>query len=898
MRTLLLICLVGWGTVLFAQPDGERFNLPRRTMPIEKALLKLTQAGAELTYRPDQIPQQVIRVPGGKRTLPNWLEFLLRDTELTFESTPAGYLIYVDPDLSSKSFNVYGVITDRQSGERLLGAAVQVMNEEVGALTNEYGFYSLPLSGGRHLLRASYIGYEPVEVELVLRADTLVDIPLRADRELPAVIVRARPRQENADVYLGDTRASIGREEVGRIGGPGGEADPLRVARFLPGVETGADGLGGIFVRGSEAGHNLVLLDGVPVYNLNHAAGLFSIFSNQAIRRLDLYKDGIPARFGGRIGGVLDVHTRDGNQYAHGASVGTSMLAGHFAGEGPIVEGESSYLATGRYFWAGDILRSASRNYKESLGRAGQLDYQVYDVNFKLNQRVGERGRVYLSFYRGVDDYGNTSSETDTVTVLNPAGAVFRYAAPRERADLVRWGNTVGALRYNHVFSERFFGNFRFSYSDLIVDAAYERSDSLNELSNNIPSGEVFSGRYASDIRQFGLAFDGQYRTDNGLELRFGGEANQHGFLPQLRSGGIPLRSQPGLSETGDGDWLRPRQYVVYGSAAGRWRGVFVRAGARVQWWEEGSRGRYVHLSPRVLLAGNLSPQTSWRLTYDQSVQPVHLVSSTVIGLPSDLWIPSTENLAPATSWQIAGQLSRNFGPHYNLEAGAYFRRMDGLVEYTEGGLQDDWLEALGQGKGQATGLELTLSRTGDRFQGWATYTLAESTREFDERINLGRPFQFRYGRRHSLKLVGLWTLSPRTSLAATWRYGSGARYSLSAESFLFVDPSVEGDPDAIQRINLVSERNGFKLPANHRLDINAQFKLGKRKDARFRHRLDVGIYNVYDRHNPVYYEIRTDYFSRGEQLVADREFVQVFLAPFTPTFSYHLSFGSRKRTE
>lgn len=895
---ITLLILLGWGSTLSAQTEAGKYRLPRRTVPIEKALIKLNQAGADLSYRPDQIPKQTIKLPGGLRTLDRWLNFLLRGTELTFEATPAGYLIYPDPDLRSRSFNLYGMVSDAESGERLIGAALQTTDAAAGTASNEYGFYSLTVPGGRQRLRVSYIGYESREMELVVRGDTLLNLALDTDGTLPAIIVRAGQPSDDPDVYLRQTRTGIGREEVGRLGGPGGEADPLRVARLLPGVETGADGLGGIFIRGGEAGHNLVLLDGVPVYNLNHAAGLFSIFSNQAIRRVDLYKDGVPARFGGRIGGVLDVHTRDGNRNNYALNVGSSLLASHFTAEGPLKNKESSFLVTGRYFWAGDIVRSASRAYKRRLGRDGQMDYQVYDVNFKLNQKMGRRGRLYLSLYKGVDDYENFASETDSLFVLSPAGAIFQYATPSRRRDAVRWGNTVGALRYNHLFSERLFGNFRLSYSDLSVNAAYERTDSLIELTNDIRNGDAFSGRYLSDIRQVGVAFDGQYAAGGGLEVRFGVEGNLHRFLPQLRSGAVELSRQPRLREPLPSDFVTPRQVVTYASLSGQFKGIQFSAGTRVQWWGTGGSGNYWHVVPRLLVAGRMDAETTWRITYDGSVQPVHLVSSTVIGLPSDLWVPATGNLAPATAAQLAGQLTRAITDRTRLEFATYYRRMDGLVEYNEGGLQDEWLNTLGQGNGWAGGAELTLNQNGERFQGWVTYSVADSRRQFDDRINLGRPFSFRYARRNSIKAVGTWMLNPRVTLSASWRFGSGARYSLSAETFLFVDPAIEDGEDVPTRVSLVNERNGFRLPANHRLDVNAQFRLGNPNNERFSHRLDVGLYNVYNRKNPVYYEVRTNYRSRDEQLVADRQFVQVYLAPFMPTLAYHLSFRGGKSKE
>ena len=905
MRTywpiLILLAILGpYSAPAAAQNSGDydrderRYPLPRRTMPLEKALIKLREAGAELGYRPDQLPQITIKVPGGKRTLGGWLSFLLRGTEITYERTSVGYLLYPDPSLPQQRINVYGLITDATSGERLIGATVQLPDEAKGTAANEYGFYTLPANGGRRKVRVTYVGYQPLDSELVLLTDTNLNFALQPDRDLPAVIVQANTGAgEPRDLI--DTRNSVGHEEASRTGSPGGEADPLRVARLLPGVESGADGLGGLFIRGSDGGHNLVLLDGVPLYQINHAAGLFSIFNNEAIRRLDLYKEGIPTRFGGRIGGVLDVHTRDGSLYDAQFTAGTSMLAANVTAQGPIQRGRSSFLVSSRYFWTGALLRNLSRRYKSNRGRLGQLDYQVYDVNFKFNQSIGNKGRLYVSGYRGVDGYENDSWQTDTVTVLNPVGAVFRYAAPRTRYESVAWTNNVGAVRYNHVFNSRLFGNFRLSYSGLDVNAAHERADSLNELTTDVRSGDIYSGRYGTGIQQVGIAFDGQYTGPGGTEIRFGVEGDLHRFTPQLVSGSVPLTFHPQTSELSTNTVERAYSASAYGSVTGALNAVTYRIGLRAQWWVNGVN--YLSLSPRILIAGPISESAGWRLTYDRSVQPVHLVGNTVIGLPSDVWVPSTAKLAPSTSSQVGATYRQGLGKTLQLEASLYYRNLENLVSFTEATSYSRWEDNLSQGDGFARGLEITLSRNSDKFRGWASYVLAQSRRRFGPDINFGRSFDFRYGRTHGVKLFGLYMVSPRVSVSATWRYGSGANYSLSEETFLFVNPARLTPEDELETVNLVKERNGVRLPANHRLDVNAQISLGDRMTGgRFRHTLNLGVYNVYSRHNPFLYDIQTDYFSREDQLIANREFVQVYLAPITPTVSYQFRFGTARR--
>jgi hypothetical protein len=888
---LLLVLTLLLASGLAGQGRGEeKYTLPRRTLPLQKLLIKLNEAGAELSYNPGQLPKLVIKSPGGKKTLSNWLAFLLRNTELTFEDTGAGYIIFPDLDLSRREFSVHGTVTDYDSGERLIATAIRQLGGMSGVLTNEYGFYTISVPGGRQKLRFSYIGYASQEMDLVLRKDTILNIALLPAGNLPQIIVT--PTSDAADAaYLTETRSSIGPKETEQMGGPGGEADPLRVARLLPGVETGADGIGGISIRGSEAGHNLILLDGVPVYNLNHAAGLLSIFSSQAIRRVDLYKDGLPARFGGRIGGVLDVHTRDGNLYGYETTVGTSLLAAHFAAEGPIQRGRSSFLITGRSFWGGQFLRRFSEQVKADKGRTGSMNYQVYDLNFKFNQQVGKKGHLYLSLFNGLDDYSNNSRSTDQETVLTSGGAVFPYESIVSREEAVLWGNSVGALRYNHVFNDRFFGNFRLSYSDLLVDANFEKSDSLLERFDDfVENGDVYSGRYGSDIKQLGIAFDGQKNLRRAGEVRFGGEVNFHRFSPQVRSGAVPLTSHPTLSSLEGSNVLRPLQISAYGSYTSRWRGIRYRLGLRGQLWRNGKS--FYNLSPRLLLAGKLSEATSWRVTFDQSVQPVHLISSSVIGLPSDLWVPATANFGPSTSRQTALQLTRHFGENWNLVGAAYYRDIDNLVNSTEAG--QDWQSSLSLGRGYASGIELTLNKTSGVMSGWLSYTNAESRRNFDEEINLGRPFSFRYGRRHSVKTLIRYQPSANTSITASFRYGSGASYSLSQVALRLSNPANPDDLEQIE-IDLTTEINGVKLPDNHRLDINAHFILNDKSNSALEHSFTLGLYNVYNRKNPIYYEIESNYETRGENLVNDRRFKQIFIPGRLPSLSYHMKIRSRK---
>ncbi len=884
---IILIFLSLTATLPLHAQNNALLSLPPGAYTLEEALVALGDRGARISYRPDQLPDIVITVSEGLRPTVGWLDVLLRDTELTYEMGSAGILILPDAGLLSSNYSIFGMVSDAVTGERLIGATVQLTDVNAGTYSNEYGFYTLAQRGGNHRLRATYVGYLPLEKPIFLRSDTQVILQLIPNNELPQILVTAMETGEGDARYF-ESGTRIGRTEVSQVGGPLGEDDPLQLARLLPGVTSGAEGIGGMLIRGSEAGHNLILLDGVPVYGLSHAGGLFSIFSNQAIRRIDLYKDALPARFGGRIGGVLDVHTRDGNLYENELTLGSSLLSAQVAAEGPVSVGESSFLLTGRYFWASNVIRRFSEKYKANRGRRGSMDYDVYDINFKLNQRAGKRGRIYLSLYSGLDDFANNSWQSDTLYSKNEAGTEFVHHTPTTRRELVKWGNTVGALRYNHVFSEKTFGNFRISYSDLKTSASFERSDSVNEIRNNILDGDLISGSYRSDIRQLGFAFDGQHSMGNTSFLRFGLETNLHRFTPVLLTGEKELEEYGADDEVEHTD--TPRQYTAYGTLGGRTGNIYYRLGLRGSIWSTGENKAYWTLSPRILLSGPLTERVDWQLSFDRTVQPVHLLGSFVIGFPADLWVPSTKEIAPASSPQISGKLTVYPAKDWVFTSAVYYKSMRGLIAYSEGRQSSDqWKEELSRGQGKAYGLETSLQRNRGKFRGWLNYTLARSERSFDRLINQGMAFPFRYDRRHSVNLLLIYQLGKRTTLTGSWRLESGLAYSLS--ELTLANPIDYGLPNT----PIAEERNGFRMPVNHRLDINLHTNLSS-EDKRFTHAINFGVYNVYNRHNPIYYEIRPEYEGEGSDPYRRDQFYKIFVAPILPTLSYHLTFSSGRR--
>ena len=887
----LILFLVLSVSVLSAQSDplNESFKLKQGETTVLAAIKSLNEKGARLSFRNDQLPTRTIRIPGGEKTLENWLSYLLPYTELTYLRGSGGnsVTLFRDPEIVDKTFTLYGIVTDQESGERLINANIFLPDRKIGVITNEYGFYSVSLSGGEIMLRFSYIGYREVTRQLILRENTSFNLELKRDLSLAPIIVTAL-NDSIGGVYPDAGGVGIGLTEVSQIGEIGGETDPVRLASLLPGVITGADGLGGINLRGSEASHNLILLDGVPVYNLNHAYGLLSIFNSQALRRVDLYKNGIPTRFGGRLAGVLDVHTRDGNLNDYEIRSSTSLLSTSLSAEGPIKEGKSSFFVAGRYYWASALLPRFASQAKALLGREGSARYQLFDLNMKFNQQISKKDRLYLSLYKGVDALSNYSERRDSITTLGDAGVVFEYATRQYDEIVSRWGNTVGALRWNRLVSDRFFSNVSISYSTLDLFSNSFRIDRYDDLRSSQVNGTYIEERFKSKIKQIGLSFDGQWQPKAGREIRFGFQGNIHHFTPQiLNSRLLPISE---LEEEGLPTFnYEPKELVGYAEYVLRKPGLQFRVGTRAQIWYTGTGKSYFNLSPRLLLTTKVREKVSWQTTFDATVQPVHLLGTAAFGLPSDIWVPSTDNLPPSRTYQVATGFRYFFADQWELEVGAYLKRMEDLLLYQSGrNLTGEWESKTSSGVGDAKGLEFSLSRRTGKLRGWANYTLAKTTRNFDERINRGRTFPYRYDRRHSGNIVLIYQPKKNNTITATWRYGSGIAYSLSRESFQLEGIVSEfDDPDL--EIEIVTERNGARLPANHRLDINYQFQLKSKPERFTSHTFRIGLYNVYSKHNPIYYDVRTTYEGNNGELRANESFVQIYIAPILPVFSYEL---------
>ena len=800
------------------------------------------------------------------------------------------------PAQTAATVVVSGTVSDAESGEVLIGATVYAPRAGVGVSTNAYGFFSLPLPADSTRIVVSYVGYAPAERVVGGAADARLDVALQRADALGEVVVEADDgdvgARPEATPQMGQV-ALTGRDVRG-LPALLGEADVLKAVQLLPGVRGGQEGTAGLYVRGGSPDQTLLLLDGVPVYNASHLFGFLSTFNGDAVSRVELTKGAYPARFGGRLGSVLDVRLRDGDLEQRRVQGQVGILSTRLLAEGPIVPGKASFLVSGRRTYidlvARPFIQAENRRQRERGGEEVEPRAYFYDLNAKLNWRPSDRDRVYLSLYGGADVFGFES--------VDPYEDCFSQSACVTREDVygggLDWGNLTGSLRYTRALSARTFGALTLTASDYAFDVGVDVEEGRGGL--DATAARV---RYRSGIRDYGARLDLDVAAGRGHTLRLGTGVTAHRFTPgalsltgELAAAGVVIDTLLGSDRSVGLD------AVAY--AEDEWRvGRRLTLGLGLHGALYASGGAvYPSVEPRVSASLQLAERLAVKASAAVTQQPLHLLTSGAgIGLPADLWVPATERVAPQRGRQVAVGLagsSPSGATTWTVEG--YWREMRGLVAYREGAAFttpfDDWEDLVVTGDGRSRGLEVFVQHRADRLTTWLGYTLAKTDRQFDA-LNGGERFPFRYDRRHDLSTVALYELSKRFDVSAAFVFGTGDAVTLPVAEYQgtgfdgyggidrWINPDPYGDD-----VTVYGSRNGFRLPAYVRADlgITLYFRRGPRP-----HALALNVYNATNQKNPFLTllddEVDPD---TGER---ERSLVGVALFPVLPTLSYQFAF-------
>jgi hypothetical protein len=787
--------------------------------------------------------------------------------------------------VAQKNYTISGYVEDESSGERLIGAAVYDSLERFGTVTNNYGYFNLSKTQnlpteqanteGVTYLRISYIGYQTERITLNIRGDTSLNIKLSTKNTLQAVEVNAQ-KQNRIEDRVQMSQVTIPIEQIKRMPMILGEADVLKSLQFLPGVKAGTEGTAGLYVRGGSSDQNLIILDGVPIYNAAHIGGLFSIFNTDAIKSVSLIKGGFPARFGGRLSSVVEINMKDGNKKEFHGNFTIGLLTSKLTLEGPIIKDKLSYMVSARRTYFDWIFASAltSKNESNGIKSVNERKINFYDFNVKLHYTYNDKHNFYLSLYKGNDVYAtdeNTSSSSGSYGYLQGFG----------------YGNTLASLRWNWLPKPNLFVNTTLAYSSY----AYEFEDrNFNALAGQ---PEQKSGLlYASTVRDLSLKSDGQYTLNKNYHIRFGGGAILHRFQP----------SETTISRTDEKDTLigagvsTGAEFFGYIENEFQYGKLLANLGLHTVLYNV--RGQnFFSLQPRIglsypALGGSI------KASFTLMNQNIHLLTNDALGLPTDSWVPAVPLYEPQKATQIALGYAKTLRGGIEFSIEGYYKKMDNLISYKEGTsflTQDpDWEKKVVQGKGTAYGFEVFLQKNEGKNTGMIGYTLAWNNRQFDE-INNGEPFPYKFDRRHEFSIAYARRLNKKVTFSANWSFATGNAITVPTQIYSYFLPNGEKSYTPVEQ-TIYGNRNGYRTKIIQRLDIGFEFL---KKRPKFERRWNVGLYNVYNYANPFYFFIRNSfnsiaelkdgkYIFRSERTVALK---QAGLLPVLPFVSYSLKF-------
>ena len=806
---------------------------------------------------------------------------------------------------AQKRYTISGYITDKKTGESIIGANIYCKSTGKGVSSNTYGFYSLTVEEGVKSIIYSFIGYKSISKEINLRNDVNYDVEFEVSTvNVEEVVVTD---EKNIVEKTQTSVIEVPIEQIKNIPALFGEVDVLKAIQLLPGVQS-SEGTSGFYVRGGGPDQNLILLDGVPVYNSSHLGGLFSVFNADAIKTVRLTKGGFPARFGGRLSSVLQIDMKEGNMKEFKGDVTLGLISSKLTIEGPIIKNRTSFIVSGRRTYA-DLL------IKPFLPEGNDFNLYFYDLNAKINHKISNKDRVYISAYMG-DDVFN-------VDLLNDDDNEGKGESPKNNENNYResmnfglgYGNITSTLRWNHLYSNKLFSNTTLTYSRYQFNTNFNLqsvngqdtvyNSSVDSLFTG-PSSEGVTFGYISGIEDYGIRVDFDYTPNPSHDIKFGFSYTNHNFFPGETNLNL-LTNSPDSSQNFSLDTIinfsertNVHEAFLYLEDDINFSDKLkVNIGAHIGFYSVSNYSEkytnlydyltdkeYYNIQPRVSARYLISDNWSVKSSYSEMKQNIHLLSNSSVGLPSDLWVPAVDSAPSQSSKQWAINISTElYGGDYELSLEGYYKTMKNLITYKEGysnlSSTESWENSVETGgEGESYGGEFFLQKKTGKTTGWIGYTLSWTNRRFDN-ISFGEWYPYKYDRRHDLSIVCSHKFNNRLDVGGTWVYGTGNAMTFPQSVYLGMPYTNNWSGTNINDlVESYGERNSTRMNPFHRLDIGINFHKQKKKYTRT---LSIGAYNVYNRRNPFFVYLTEE---RGERVAK-----QVSLFPIIPSISFRIKF-------
>lgn len=804
-----------------------------------------------------------------------------------------------------QKYTISGYVKDASSGEYSIGANVYVKELLKGGSTNQYGFYSITVDKGTYHLVVSYVGYQNYEKEIVLDKD------LRINIELKPVTVDAKEVEvtaEKSDKNVSSTTVGtvkLDMEEIKKLPAFMGEVDVLKTIQLLPGVKSSGDGNTGFYVRGGGPDQNLILLDEAVVYNAAHLLGFFSVFNGDAVKSINLIKGGMPAQYGGRLASVLDISMKEGNNKQYHAEGGIGIISSRLTIQGPVKKDVGSFIISARRTYLTELAKgfiNLSKMKGEQANGLKKSGLYFYDMNAKINYRLSDKDRLFLSGYFGRD--------------------VMNFGDPKADFKLgVSWGNSTGVLRWNHLFNNKLFMNVSGIFSDYKFLFGVEQSGF--EL-------KLFSG-----IRDWNAKIDFGFFPTIRHEVKFGANYIFHTFTPtsatakqgetEFDLGGVKKLHAHDMAAYLSDDFDVTDKLKIH---LGLRYSYFMQVGPFDRYVKDPFTGQnkdtihystnkkvadYGGLEPRFNIRYSINSKSSVKASYTYNLQYIHLASLSAVTLPIDTWVPSSELVKPQKGTQYSLGYFRNFKENmFETSVEVYYKEMKNQIEYRDGSIpgnsvNDNTDKDFVFGKGRAYGVELFVKKRLGKFNGWVGYTLSYTKRTFPD-LNRGMEFYAKYDRRHDASIILSYDMSSKWTFSVVWVYGTGNAITIPT-SYYVIDGNVTYD---------YSDRNAYRMPPYHRMDLSATYtpdrtkklerkklkltqkyekegkdistiQVPKRWAKNYESSWNFSVFNVYNRHNPyIIYFANEGSITQGNLSISAK---QIYLFGILPSATWNFKF-------
>jgi hypothetical protein len=775
---------------------------------------------------------------------------------------------------AQNKFTLSGYVSDSASGERLIAANVFDVQKKFGTITNTYGFFSITLPEGEYTIRFSYVGYHQQTEKISLHSNQELNAKLPVAGLLAETVITAQ-KAEKIEEKTQMGQINIPMKQIKLLPAFMGEVDILKTLQMLPGVKPGMEGTSGLYVRGGTPDQNLILLDGTPLYNVSHLFGFFSVFNADAIKSVDLIKGGFPARYGGRLSSVLEINMKEGNLKKYKVEGSTGIIASKIMIEGPIVKDKSSFLIAARRTYI-DYLINPLMTATGAQSEYTRQGYFFYDLNAKINFKLSKKDHLYISGYKGKDKFYNNTKPYQFLY----DGVVYE----NEQRNELGWGNMLGAIRWNRQFSKKHFSNVTLNYTEYKYNVLAYYRESVQDGSN--VEETVFYQNYITGIKDFGAQIGFDYIPDPKHYVKYGGNITRHRFFPGATVYEIkePDPANGNFDSTIGSNKIPAIESFFYVEDDYKISDKLkLNGGLHFSNFYVGNKW-YYSLQPRV--SARYLMKNNWALkgSYAFMRQYIHLLTNNSIGLPTDLWVPTTEKILPEYSHQVSAGIAKTLKDMFEFSVEGYYKVMNNILDYKNGAsyynTNESWEDKVEAGKGWSYGAELFLQKKYGKTQGWVAYTLSWTNRQFTG-INFGEKYPFKYDSRHTASVTVTHDIDKKWKISAAWVYSSGNAITLANVRYMGLNNNLSSGGYFGTEIESFDKRNGFRTANYHRLDLGAQrtytYKWGELG-------FNLGIYNTYSRRNPFYYRFDYDYFG-------NRVLKRVSLFPIIPSLTLNFKF-------